>query len=101
VASRVAADPCKARGASEIEERKRARWHRREGNGELAAMKTFTVPAGDLPSAGGLSGEGIVEAPAGGGPAGGKEWNGEEWRPEEVSRGVPRFIKGRGVLGLW
>jgi hypothetical protein len=51
----MAADPCKARGAGEIEERKRTRWHRGEGNGELAVMKTFTIPAGDLPSAGGLS----------------------------------------------
>jgi hypothetical protein len=93
----MAADPCKARGASEIEARKRTRWHREEGNGELAKMKTFTVPTGDLPSAGGLSGE----VPAGGGPAGGREWNGEEWRPEEVSRGVLGFIKGRGGLGLW
>jgi hypothetical protein len=97
----MAVDPCKARGASEIEARKRTRWRRGEGNGELVMMKTFTVPAGDLPSAGGLSGEGNGEVPAGGGPAGGREWNGEEWRPEEVSRGVPGFIKGRGGLGLW
>jgi hypothetical protein len=97
----MAADPCKARGAGEIEERKRTRWRRGEGNGELAVMKTFTVPAGDLPSAGGLNGEGNSEVPAGGGLVGGREWNGEEWRPEEISRGVPGFIKGRGVLGLW
>jgi hypothetical protein len=57
----------------EIEERKRTRRCRGESDGELAVMKTFTIPAGNLPSADGLSGERNGEAPGGGGPAGGRE----------------------------
>jgi hypothetical protein len=66
-----------------------------QGKGVMASSRRWKpspFPSGDLPSAGGLSGEGNVEAPAGSGPAGGRDWNGGGWRPEEVSRGVPRVL---------
>jgi hypothetical protein len=93
----MAADSCKARGADEIEKRNRTRRCSGESGGELAVMKTFTVPAGDLPSADGLSGEGNGEAPAGGGPAGGRESgvgkNGD-------GKGIPE--RGWGFIrGFW
>jgi hypothetical protein len=54
----------------------KTQWCRRESDGELTATSTFTVPAGDLPSTGRLSGEGNGAAPWGKGSAGEREWRG-------------------------
>jgi hypothetical protein len=51
-------------------------WCRGDSDGELTATSTFTVPAGDLPSTGGINGEGNGAAPWGKGSAGREEWSG-------------------------
>jgi hypothetical protein len=65
-----------------------------QGKGVMASSRRWKpspFPSGDLPSAGGLSGEGNVEAPAENGPAGGRDWNGGNGDRGRFREGFPGF----------